>query len=56
MRLACKGEPYYRARGGKRYCVLHYPSKEKAVEFKSALRRKLEAKDFDFVAFGFLKQ
>ncbi|MEW6209099.1 MAG: pentapeptide repeat-containing protein [Acidobacteriota bacterium] len=47
-RLACSGLPFYKAMEGKRYCVLHYPGKDKSKEFKVALRRKLDAKDFDF--------
>src|SRR5262249_17464435 len=34
MRTACAGEGYYKEREGKRYCVLHYPSKEKAEDFQ----------------------
>jgi hypothetical protein len=33
---------------GKRYCVLHYPSKDKIEDFNKALQRKLDARHFDF--------
>ncbi|OLE55845.1 MAG: hypothetical protein AUG51_01055 [Acidobacteria bacterium 13_1_20CM_3_53_8] len=44
----CVEEPYYGEYEGKRYCVLHFPSKEKAAAFAEALKRKLDAKEFDF--------
>jgi hypothetical protein len=47
-RLACEGLPFYKALEGKRYCVLHYPDKDKAVEFEEALKRKVNAGDFNF--------
>jgi hypothetical protein len=57
---ACVGEPPYKDHEGKRYCVLHFPGKEKTADFEAALRRKLENANFDFegvwfpdrVAFG----
>ena len=48
MRSACEGENFYKEHDGKRYCVLHYPGTEKKEDFKQALQRKLDAKDFDF--------
>ena len=48
FRSACAGQPFYKEHEGKGYCVLHYPDKEKTVAFKEALKRKLDAKDFDF--------
>jgi len=48
MRSACAGEPFYKEHEGKRYCVLHFPGKEKSAGFKAAFQRKLENKDFDF--------
>src|ERR1041384_2051999 len=48
VRSACAGEPFYRDLEGKRYCVLHFPSKEKSADFQQALQRKLESEDFDF--------
>jgi hypothetical protein len=48
MRSACAGEPFYKEYEGKRYCVLHFPGKEKSADFEKALQRKLENKDFTF--------
>src|SRR5258708_3569507 len=48
MREACAGEPFYRKLEDKRYCVLHFPSKEKTADFEQALQRKLGNEDFDF--------
>jgi hypothetical protein len=48
VRSACAGEPFYKEHEGKRYCVLHFPDKEKSADFETALQRKLENKDFDF--------
>jgi hypothetical protein len=48
VREACAGEPFYRELEGKRYCVLHFPSKEKSADFEKALQQKLENKDFNF--------
>src|SRR5436309_13612799 len=48
MRSACAREPFYKEHEGKRYCVLHFPGKEKSTAFEKALQRKLENKDFDF--------
>ncbi len=45
---ACKGLPFYKEHEGKRYCVLHYPGKEKSADFDEALQEKLEAEHFDF--------
>jgi hypothetical protein len=53
MRSACEGEPFYKEREGKRFCVLHYPGKEKSADFKAALDSKLNNKDFDFVGLWF---
>src|SRR5262249_26473914 len=52
-RRVCKGEEFYKESAGKRYCVLHYPGKEKAEEFKVALEKKLESKNFDFALVWF---
>ena len=49
---ACRGEPFYKELNGKRYCVFHYPGKEKADDFREAIKRKLEKKDYDL--WGFL--
>jgi hypothetical protein len=48
MRSACKGLPFYKEQEDKRYCVLHYPGKEKSAGFRAALDSKLNKKDFDF--------
>lgn len=48
VRSACDGLPFYKKREGKRYCVLHYPGKDKSAAFDEALERKLEAADYDF--------
>src|SRR5215813_7872381 len=48
MRTACAGEGYYKEHEGKRYCVLHYPIKEKAEDFKIVLEKKVKSEDFDF--------
>lgn len=56
MRSACKGLPSYKQHENKRYCVLHYPGKEKAVEFKAALDKKLNDKAFDFRGVWFPEQ
>jgi uncharacterized protein YjbI with pentapeptide repeats len=45
---ACKGEAFFGEHGGKCYCVLHYPATDKEEAFDSAVRRKLESKDFNF--------
>src|SRR4051812_23351499 len=47
-REACAGEPFYRELEGKRYCVLHFPSKEKSADFEQALQKKLGREDFNF--------
>lgn len=48
LRPACAGETYYEEYEGKRYCVLHFPGKDKSAEFRKALQRKQDNKDFDF--------
>ena len=35
-RSACKGLPFFKQHNGKRYCVLHYPGKEKVADFNRA--------------------
>jgi hypothetical protein len=47
-RSACKALTFFKEHEGKRYCVLHYPAAEKSAAFNEALRRKLDAQDFDF--------
>lgn len=48
MRSACKKLSFYGPHEGRRYCVLHYPGKEKSADFRIAFVGKLERKDFDF--------
>jgi hypothetical protein len=48
LESTCEGLPFYREHGGKRYCVLHYPGKDKSAAFAEALGRKVNAGDFDF--------
>jgi hypothetical protein len=48
MRSACEGLAFFKEHEGKRYCVLHYPGKDKVAAFNEVLDRKLDAKDFDF--------
>lgn len=48
MRSACASDFIYSDAEGKRYCVLHFPGKEKSADFEAALQKKLESKDFDF--------
>ncbi len=43
----CPGEAKYEHEN-KRYCVLHFPSKEKSAEFDKAFQQKVEKKDFNF--------
>jgi hypothetical protein len=45
---ACEGLPFFKEHEGKRYCVLHYPGKDKVAAFNEVLKRKLDAEDFDF--------
>src|ERR1051325_3833439 len=47
-RSACTNEPFYKKHGGKHYCVLHYPAKDKRAAFSKVIRRKIAAKSFDF--------
>lgn len=47
-RSACQGHPFFKEHEGKQYCVLHYPDTNKLEAFRVALKRKLDAKDFDF--------
>lgn len=48
MRTACDGLPFFGKSGGKEFCVLHLPEKEKAADFEAAIQRKLADKDFNF--------
>src|SRR6266567_3252261 len=48
VREACAGESFYRELEDKRYCVLHFPGKEKSADFERALQRRLENGAFNF--------
>jgi hypothetical protein len=48
LRSACAGLPFFKEHEGKRYCVLHYPGKDKSAVFSEALKKKLEVEDFNF--------
>jgi hypothetical protein len=48
MRTACTGEPFYKEHEGKRYCVLHFPGKEKSSIFRTILQKKRDKPDFNF--------
>jgi hypothetical protein len=52
-RSACVKEPFYKETEDKRYCVLHYPGKEKASDFEKAFQRKIAAGDYNFRAVWF---
>ena len=48
VRSACAGEPFYEEHEGKQYCVLHYPSLDKAKGFAETLKRKIANESFNF--------
>jgi uncharacterized protein YjbI with pentapeptide repeats len=48
QRKACTGEPAFADCEGKSYCVLHYPAKNKVLEFKEAIHRKINTEEFNF--------
>jgi hypothetical protein len=48
MLSACAGEPFYQVHAGRRYCVLHFPGKEKSADFQKVFQRKLDSTDFNF--------
>jgi hypothetical protein len=48
VRSACAGEAFYQEHEDKRYCVLHYPGKQKSLAFAEARERKPDAQDYDF--------
>ena len=56
MRSACSGEPFYKELESKRYCVFHFPGKEKSADFRIALQRKLDAEDFNFSGVWFPRE
>lgn len=53
MRRACESESFYRMHEGKSYCVLHFPAPAKNPAFSAAIKKKLEAKDFNFEGIWF---
>lgn len=50
---ACQDQAFFAECGGNRYCVLHFPGNEKRDAFESAIKKKLEAHDFNFQAVWF---
>jgi uncharacterized protein YjbI with pentapeptide repeats len=52
-RVACAQTGFYKEYEGKRYCVFHYPFKDKVDDFNRELQEKLEAKDLNFQGFWF---
>jgi hypothetical protein len=55
MHRACKDEPFFGEREGKRYCVLHFPGTEKKEAFDAAVEKKLKSKDFNYQGVWFPK-
>jgi len=47
-RDACKGLPFFKRTESGRFCVLHFPGKDKLMAFEKAFLAKLEQKDFNF--------
>jgi uncharacterized protein YjbI with pentapeptide repeats len=45
------GEGFYKEHDGRRYCVFHYPSKDKKEDFESALQTRLAGTGPDFLNF-----
>jgi uncharacterized protein YjbI with pentapeptide repeats len=56
MTRACAGEPFFREREGKRYCVLHLPDADKKEAFDVAVKKKLESQDFNYLLVWFPKR
>lgn len=52
-RAACAGLPFYKERHGKRYCLLHYPGREKSVAFGELLKKRRAEENFDFTGVWF---
>ncbi len=50
---SCERLPFYREIGQSRYCVLHFPAKDKETDFKKALDGKIEREDFNFAGVYF---
>lgn len=47
-REACKGEGLYANQDEKTYCILHFPADKDIKRFDTAVKRKLDAKDYNF--------
>src|SRR5437899_1430746 len=47
-RTVCAEERFYREHEGRRYCVLHFPGKDKVEDFEAAFLKKIRNEDFDF--------
>jgi len=44
----CQGLPFYKQADGKQYCVLHYPSKDKAEHFEKVFQQRIAQGKWDF--------
>mgnify|MGYP000698707561 CR=1 FL=1 len=44
----CRDLPYYGSSGGKDYCVLHFPSKNKVVDFEAIYYERIHEENWDF--------
>src|SRR5438067_9452544 len=44
----CRDLPFYGELDGKRYCVLHYPQKSKADDFRPVFEARVGADNWDF--------
>jgi uncharacterized protein YjbI with pentapeptide repeats len=45
---ACEGQAFFARREGNSYCVLHFPGNEKKDVFESAIKKKIDAGNFNF--------
>src|ERR1041385_7319521 len=53
VRSACERLPFYKEHEGKRYCVLHYPGKDKVAAFNEMLKKKRDDRNFNFSGIWF---
>src|SRR4028118_64244 len=44
----CRDLPFYGEIDGRKYCVLHYPNKSKANDFKAIFQERIDNDDWDF--------
>lgn len=44
----CRDLPFYGELDGEKYCVLHYPDKSKASDFRRVFQTRTESNDWDF--------